>query len=178
MLTLTITGKELYDDETNTFVPPVSKTIQLEHSLISISKWESKWCHPFIGKDNLTVEETIDYIRCMTLTQNVDPQVYNDLTNSDIETVKKYIDAPMTATTIRIKQSNKREIVTSEVIYGCMITHNIPFECQKWHLNRLITLINVCSIKNAPQEKQSTQDIMSRNRALNASRRQAMMSKG
>lgn len=178
MLTLTITGEELYDEENDMFMYPVNKTIQLEHSLISISKWESKWCHPFIDKNSLTEEETIDYVKCMTITQNVDPEVYTHLTNKNIETIKQYIAAPMTATTIHAPASNNREIITSEVLYSCMITHNIPFECQKWHLNRLITLLNVCGIRNSPQEKQSVKDNMSQRRALNASRRQASGSKG
>lgn len=179
MLEITIPATEYYDENNNLFINTKEQKLRLEHSLVSLSKWESKWCKPFLTKDNKTVEESIDYIRCMTLTQNVDPLVYNAITNENIEEVANYIESPMTATTInnRDKVSN-REIVTAEIIYYWMIALHIPFECQKWHLNRLLTLINVCNIKNSPNKKMSKSEILARNRALNEARRKQYKTKG
>ena len=150
-----------------------AQTLQLEHSLISISKWESKWNKAFLSKNEKTYEETVDYIKCMTITQNVDPSVYLRLTNENIEQINQYIDAPMTATYFMEDDDKKpsRETITAELIYYWMIALNIPFECQKWHLNRLLTLVKVCNIKNAPPKKRSKGDIMRRNAKLNAARR-------
>jgi hypothetical protein len=115
----------------------------------------------------------------MTITQNVDPNVYNRLSNENITTINNYIDAPMTATTFSNTNTSKsREIITSELIYYWMISLNIPMECQKWHLNRLLTLIRVCNVKNTPPKKMSGKEIMSRNAALNAARRKKLNSKG
>lgn len=180
MLVITIPATELFDDKTQEFISTPEKTIQLEHSLVSLSKWESKWNKPFLSKEQKTVAETIDYIKCMTITQNVDPTIYNSLSNKNIEEINKYIDAPMTATTFSNSNqtSKSREIVTSELIYYWMIALNIPMECQKWHLNRLLTLIRVCNIKNTPPKKMSRREIMSRNSALNAARRKQLNSSG
>ncbi len=178
MLTITIPEQELFNEATNEFVSIKSKTIQLEHSLVSISKWESKWNKPFLSKDEKTIEQTLDYIQCMTITQNIDPMVYRFLTDENIRDINDYIDAPMTATTFSDKGSTSREIITSEVIYYWMISLNIPMECQKWHLNRLLTLIRVCNVKNAPAKKMSRKEIMNRNAALNAARRKKLNSKG
>lgn len=171
---------EGWDEEKQEFVEPRTQTLQLEHSLVSLSKWESKWCKPFLSSNEKTYEETVDYIRCMTLTQNVDPDVYNHLTQKNIEEINKYIYAPMTATTFSEDKRGKsnREIVTSELVYYWMIALNIPFECQKWHLNRLLTLIKVCNIKNAPPKKMSKRSIMGRNAALNEARRNQLNTKG
>lgn len=154
--------------------------LQLEHSLISLSKWESKWCKPFFSKEDKTYEETLDYIRCMTLTSNVPDEVYKCLTPSNIAAINDYIAAPMTATWFGKDQQSKRsnEQVTSELIYYWMIALNIPFECQKWHINRLLTLIRVCNIKNQPPKKMSKRALMSRNAALNASRRKQFGTSG
>lgn len=173
--------QEGWDEEKEEFVPAKVQVLHLEHSLVSLSKWESKWCKSFLSKRDLTYEETIDYIRCMTLTQNVDPEVYEHLTNENVEDVKKYIEAPMTATFFSEEKTSKssREIITAELIYYWMISLNIPVElCQKWHLNRLLTLIRVCNIKNSPPKKRSRKEILSRNAALNAARRQQLNSKG
>lgn len=180
MLQITIPGVELWDDLKGEFISTKTQTLQLEHSLVSLSKWESKWCKPFLTKDAKTREETIDYIRCMTLTQNVNPTVYMTLTDSIISQVNEYIGAPMTATTFSKRQSGGRngEQTTAELIYYWMIALNIPFECQKWHLNRLLTLIQVCNIKNAPPKKMSRREIMSRNAAENARRRKQMNTRG
>lgn len=181
MLRITIPAAEYYDEERNMFINKREQVLQLEHSLVSLSKWESKWCKPFLSKDDKTYEETIDYIRCMTVTQNVDPEVYSRLTNENIDQVNEYIGAPMTATTFsddRTPGKRSREIITAELVYYWMVAFNIPFECQKWHLNRLLTLIRVCEIKNAPPKKQSKRDIMSRNRALNEARKKQFNTRG
>lgn len=180
MLDLVIPAQELYDEERNEFIT-LSKDqhLRLEHSLVSLSKWESKWCKPFLTKDPKTIPETIDYIKCMTITQNVDPVVYLCLNNKCIDLVNDYIEAPMTATTFSQQQNNgPKEIVTAEIIYYWMIALNIPFECQKWHLNRLLTLINVCNIKNSPEKKMPTREIYERNRALNEARKKKFNTKG
>lgn len=171
---------EGWDEKKQEFVEPKVQVLQLEHSLVSLSKWESKWCKPFLTKDNKTYEETLDYIKFMTLTQNVKPEVYDHLTRENFRAITDYIDAPMTATTFSDDRRGRinREIVTSELIYYWMIALNIPFECQKWHLNRLITLIKVCNIKNAPPRKMSKRDVMSRNAQLNAARRRQLNTKG
>lgn len=178
MLLLTIPPIEMFNEKTNEFVYSKETKISLEHSLVSLSKWESKWNKPFLSKDNKTLEETIDYIRCMTITQNVDPDVYFRLTDDNINTINKYIESPMTATTFSDNGRNSREIITSELIYYWMISLNIPMECQRWHLNRLLTLIRVCNIKNTPPKKMSRREIMDRNAALNAARRKKYNSTG
>ena len=178
MLNIVIPDQEFFNEETQEFFTLKGQTLQLEHSLVSLSKWESKWNKPFLSKNEKTLKETIDYIRCMTITQNVKPYIYDMLTNENILDINKYIDSPMTATTFNVNNTPSREIVTSEIIYYWMISLNIPLECQKWHLNRLLTLIRVCNLKNAPSKKMSKKEIMSRNAALNAARRKKLNTKG
>ena len=151
----------------------------LEHSLVSLSKWESKWCKPFLYSEK-TDEEFLDYIKCMTVSSNVSNDIYNRLTLENFREISDYINAPMTATTFSDDKTKKpnREIVTAELIYYWMISLNIPFECEKWHIKRLLTLIRVCEIKNNPPKKRSRREIMSRNAALNAARRQQLNTKG
>lgn len=173
--------KEGWDEEKQEFVEPKVKVLQLEHSLVSLSKWESKWNKSFLSNNQKTDEEIFDYIKCMTITQNVDPDIYNHITNDNIEEIKKYIEAPMTATYFSEDKNTKgtsREVITSELIYYWMIALTIPVQFEKWHLNRLLTLIRVCNIKNQPPKKRSKKDIMSRNAALNAARRKQLNSKG
>ena len=171
---------EGWDEKKQEFVKPKTQILQLEHSLVSLSKWESKWCKPFFSNEEKSYEEVLDYIKCMTITQNVDPEVYNHLTESNITDINNYINAPMTATTFTNNKGhgNNREIITSELVYYWMIALNIPVEFQKWHINRLLTLIRVCEIKNSPQKKMSKNEIMSRNAALNEARRKKLNSRG
>lgn len=179
MLTITIPARELYDEKNQMFFNTKEQILRLEHSLVSISKWESKWRKAFLKKDEKTNEEIIDYIKCMTITQNVDPNVYNFLTRSNINEIIEYIDNPMTATTFANNENNNsREVITSELIYYWMISFNIPMECQRWHLNRLLTLIRVCSIKNTPPKKMNKKEVANRYAKLNAARRNKMNSKG
>jgi len=181
MLKLTFKPIEKYDELTNTFQYSDECVITLEHSLVSLSKWESKWHKPFLTKDEKTLEEIIDYIKCMTITKNVDEDVYSRLTNEHLQAVRDYIENPMTATTFSNLQEGRkinREIITSEIIYYWMTFFNIPFECEKWHLNRLLTLINVCNIKNSPPKKMGKKEIYQRNKALNMARRRALNTGG
>ena len=180
MLCIKIPAQEFWDENSNEFIHTKETTLTLEHSLVSISKWESKWCKPFLSKEPKTTEETFDYIKCMTLTQNVPPETYRLLTNENILEIKEYIDNPHTATTFHTNQNGPKsnETVTSELVYYWMVTLNIPWEAQKWHINRLLTLVRVCQIKMAPPKKMSQRDLMNRNAALNAARRQKLHSKG
>ena len=179
MLKIVIPGIELYDEEKEEFITTKPQTLHLEHSLVSLAKWESKWNKPFLTKENKTYEETIDYIRCMTITQNISEDTYRLLTSENIQQINDYIELPMTATTFsNQKKPPSKDVVTAEIIYYWMISLNIPFECQKWHLNRLLTLINVCNIKNQPSKKMSKRDILNRNKALNKARREALNTKG
>lgn len=180
MLKITVSTTEQYDEVKEEFVASKEYTLQLEHSLVSLSKWESRWCKPFLANDLRTWDETIDYIRCMTITQNVDPEVYNHISEENVRQVNAYIDAPMTATTFGKgeKKPASRDVITAEVIYHRMISWNIPVEFQKWHLNRLITLITVCNLESKPPKKMSKRELMARNRALNAARRNSLGTTG
>lgn len=180
MLEIVIEEPEQWDEKNEIFIESKKHILRLEHSLVSISKWESKWEKPFLSKEDKTVEQTIDYIKMMTLTQNVDSKIYNYLSNENIFKINKYIEAPMTATTFSKdnNQGRSNEIITSELIYYWMIALNIPFECQKWHLNRLLTLIRVCNIKNQPPKQMGKQELMRRNTAINEARRKKLNSKG
>lgn len=183
MLQITIPARELYDEQLDEFIQIDEQVLQMEHSLISLSKWESKWCKPFYSKDPKTYEETLDYVKCMTLNDDVDPIVFSCLTEENVSEINAYIEHPMTATTfsnnVKSKAGNKTgEQVTSELIYYWMIAFNIPVQFETWHLNRLLTLVQVCEIKNEPPKKMSKRDVMSRNAALNAARRKQMNTSG
>lgn len=180
MLQIVIPAIEQWDEQKQEFIQTKGQTLQLEHSLVSLSKWESKWNKAFLSKEAKTYEETLDYIKCMTVTPNVNPDIYNGLTREHIAKINKYIEAPMTATTFVENKGSKsnREIITAELIYYWMIALNIPFECQKWHLNRLLTLIRVCNIKNTPPKKMGKKATANQYAQLNAARRQRLGSKG
>ena len=176
MLSITIPAREVYDDNAGIFIDVKEHTILLEHSLVSISKWESKWHKPYLTSDSKTYSESLDYIKCMTVTQNVDPIVYSCLTRQNYEQIFKYVNDPMTATTFSDRDDRKgpKKTVTSELIYYWMIEYGIPFEAQKWHFNRLMTLIRICQIKNSKPQKMTKKD----RAMLNASRRAKLGTKG
>lgn len=179
MLYITVPANELWDEEKQEFISIKETTLQLEHSLVSLSKWESKWHKAYYSNKSKTSDEVLDYIRCMTLTQNVKPEVYRCLTQDNIAAISSYIEDPMTATTF-MEDGNKggKETITSELMYYWMIALNIPFECQKWHINRLLTLIRVCNVKNQPPKQMSKGERLRRQAELNARRRQQLNTKG
>lgn len=177
MLELRVEGSEQFNEETNEFIYIRPQTLKLEHSLVSISKWEAKWHKPFLSSDK-DEQEVIDYIRCMTINQ-VDPAVYNALSAQNYKDVTDYIQDSMTATTIKnMPGKRNNEIVTSELIYAWMVMLEIPFECEKWHLNRLLTLVKIVNIKNQPSKNMSRREILEQNRAMNAARRARLHTKG
>lgn len=184
MLTIQIPGEELFNEETNEFYNTSSVTLQMEHSLISISKWESKWHKAFLTNKKRTPEETLDYFRCMTINK-VDPEVFDRLSVENIDEITTYINEPMTAVYMGNFKGDSgggkasRDVTTSEVLYYYMISLGIPFECEKWHLNRLLALIHVCEVKNSGgSQKMSRAQLNRRNASLNAARRKAHGTKG
>ena len=180
MLKIVVPPIEYFNEKTNEFTYMDGATLEMEHSLVSISKWEARWNKPFLSATEKTTDEIVDYIRCMVMNDvdNLD-KVLGNLTMRHITEINKYIESSMTATTFTKDNSpGGREIVTSEIIYYWMLTFNIPFECQHWHLNRLLTLIRVCNIKNNPPTKMSKQEILSRNKALNQARKQQLNTRG
>lgn len=184
MLNIIIPKNSLYDSKNNEFIDIKETTLQLEHSLISLKKWEQKWHKPFLGKgeEDKTYEEIIDYIKCMTINK-VDDDCYKGLTKNNIIEVVDYIKNPMTATWFKDNKligaaNNPNEIVTAEIIYYWMIALGIPSEYQKWHLNSLLTLIKVVNIKQQPSKKMAAKDAAAQRRAINAQRRAMMHSKG
>lgn len=180
MLKITLPAVELFDEETQSFINTEEQPLEMEHSLVSLAAWESHWEKPFLTKEPKSREETIYYMQCMTLTPNVNPEVYNYISNDIVEKVNRYIEAPMTATTFYDDDKAKpnRETVTAELIYYWMVALNIPSEYQYWHLNRLMTLIKVCSIKNAPPKGKSLAERMRENAALNAARKKQLNTRG
>lgn len=179
MLTLVIPPCEVFNNETQEFSFTKEVRLRLEHSLVSISKWEARWHVPFLSNNGMSRAQTIDYIRCMTITQNVSPDAYRYITDDNIKTVMKYIENPMTATTIKKSQNRpSRQIVTNEVIYYWMIELGIPMDCEKWHLNRLLTLVEVCNEKHSKPKKMSQNERIAQQRELNAQRRAKYHTRG
>jgi len=171
MLTIVVPGVEMFDDVTQEFTTEGDVILELEHSLVSLSKWESKYEKPFLGNDDKTSEEVVGYIEAMTMNE-VPEVVFQKLSAKHIATINEYIDAKMTATWFHDRPNPpNREVITAEVIYYWMIAFNIPFECERWHLNRLFTLIRVCSIKNEKPKSMSKAEISRQNAELNAQRR-------
>ncbi len=169
---------EYWDEEKEEFINTNGGEIHLEHSLVSISKWESKWKKSFINSEKQIGDELYDYIRCMAQ-EDISIDLIKSMGIDTLQEIINYINDPMSATTIRTfgPKTPNREIITSELIYYWMIALEIPFECQNWHLNRLLKLIEVCNLKNNPK-KMGRNDILRQNRDLNAARRKALRSKG
>lgn len=179
MLKIIIPATESWNAKDEIFVYTKETSLNLEHSLISLSKWESKWKIPFLSTKNFSIEQTLDYVRFMTLNKDVPPFIYKNLGKTNMQLINNYIEDEMTATTFNNFQGIKnREIITSEIIYYWMIALNIPMECEKWHLNRLLTLINVCNIKTQKPKKMSKNEIAMRNHYLNEARKQSLNTRG
>lgn len=177
VLTITVPSEEIYDEQNNVFdcLPEVKMT--LEHSLLSISKWEIIWHKPFLSDDDKSHEEEISYVKCMTLSDNIDDKVYERIDSRILDQIDKYINDSQTALFIP-KENNSKEFITSEYIYYWMAMNNIPFECEKWHLNRLLSLIYLCHAMNSPKKKKSESEIIAEHRQLNKMRRSALNTKG
>jgi len=179
VFTIEVVLSENFDDSTQEFKFTIYD-LDLEHSLVSMSKWESHFEKPFLGKTEKTSEETLWYIRAMAVERRVPPEIFEKLSAKNLDEINRYINAKMTATWFSDKEPKKpsEEIITAELIYCWMIALNIPFECQTWHLNRLLTLIRVCNVKNSPPKKMSKADLARRNRELNAQRRKQFSTSG
>lgn len=178
MLKITVPASEQWDPINNEFFYTKEQTITMEHSLLSVSKWEEKWKKPFLSKVQKTEEESIDYLKCMTITQNVDPRIFTVIDAETMKQITDYIEDSHTATTFSNLGPPSREIMTAEVIYYAMFANGIDKECEKWHLNKLLTLIKVFGEKNKEPKKIPKRQLMSRNKALNAARRQRLNSRG
>lgn len=184
MLEIIVPASEMFIQETNEFINTKETTLQLEHSLISIKKWEAKWHIPYLHTKNKTNEQILDYVKDMTINKPSDPNCYYALTKDNIKAITEYIENPMTATWFsnnkKEGQSNiRKETYTAEVLYWQMIELGIPVEFQKWHLNQLITLIRVINAKRSEHDKKmSPQEAAMKRSALNAKRRAKRRSRG
>lgn len=179
-ITIKVPDREFFDQVNNRFLAIKGRSLSFEHSLLSITKWESKWHKPYLSKTEKTREEAIDYLRCMCLDKIDDPNIFMAIDADAMKEISLYIEDPMTATTFR--EDNKRqsrEIITNEIVYYWMTELNIPFDpCQKWHFNRLMTLIRVASIKKQPPKKMGKKEWAAQRSAINAQRRAKYNSKG
>lgn len=180
MLTITVPLAESYDEKQELFIVTEAFKLELEHSLVSLSKWESKFEKPFLSNTEKTAEETLAYIQIMTLTPNVPPEIFHKLTQKNVAEINDYINAKTTATTFREvqTQSKRQELITSEIIYYWMLSLNIDMDCQHWHLNKLITLIRVTSEKNSPAKKTSRADLARERHRMNMERKQRLGTRG
>lgn len=185
MLTIVIPSSEFFNEETSEFITLPETHLNLEHSLLSISKWESKWHKAFLKDNNKTKEEMNDYIKCMTLNKNINPYVYYALTSKNLNDIANYMKDKHTAVFLNNEgekmlggRTKDGDVLTSDLIYYMMITLRIPLEeCQKWHVNRLLTLIHICNIKNS-KKNHNKKSILSSNASLNAARRKKYGTRG
>lgn len=179
MLTITVPGVELFDETRQEFKTSEDFTLHLEHSLVSLSKWESTFEKPFLGKEPKTTVETVDYIKCMTITSDVPAEVYVRLSSENYAAVNNYVNAKMTATWFsEDNRPSSREVITSELIYFWMTALQIPFECETWHLNRLFTLIKVANLKNQTGKKMSKSQVLRQQAEMNERRRAELGTRG
>lgn len=180
MLTITVGATDFFNEETGSFEIHGGTELQLEHSLVSLSKWEAIHETPFLGESKKTPEQLLSYIECMLLTENPPGNLLEKLSKDNVDTVQTYIDRKMTATwfsEVR-PQARNQEVITAELIYYWLTVFHIPFECETWHLNRLFTLVRICSLKQDKPKKMSRAEVARRNRELNAQRKAQMGTKG
>lgn len=183
MLRIVVPTAEAYNEVTKEFISTEEFVLELEHSLASMSKWESIFCKPFLDKKEKTSKESLEYIKAMTLTPNVPPEIFDKLSNEHVRQITEYINAKMTATWFRETPNQKQsqqnqQVITTELVYYWMVSMSIPFECQYWHFNRLLTLIRVYNEKNKPRKKMSPREIAIKNRELNAQRKAEFGTRG
>ena len=180
MLTINVPGSEFFDEKNKMFVEVGETQLELEHSLISLSKWESLWEKPFLGKGEKNTEETLSYIKVMCLTPNIPPEVFARLSQENLHEINEYINRKMTATWFNDATPGRpsSEVITSELIYYWMIALLIPLECEAWHLERLFTLIKVVNLKNSPTKKMNHRDDAAQRRAINEQRKKQFGTSG
>jgi hypothetical protein len=180
MLELVIGSAEFYDEEKELFVQRGGAVVQLEHSLVSLSKWESIWEVPFLSKESKTSEQIISYIECMNLTPDLPEGFFSRLSEDNYSEINAYIEKKSSATWFNDSPAGRRnsETITSELIYYWLVTFQIPFEVETWNLNRLFTLVKVCNAKNQKPKKQSRNEVVARNRELNEQRKRALQTNG
>ena len=194
MLTLTIPGKQNWDPVKQEFLYTAPVELKLEHSLLSLAKWESKWHIPFLSNAGaMTREQGLDYLRCMTVSKGVPPEVYTRLTREQCDALNAYMNDPATATWFRgerkpnepppadtrpRRRTGSGTETTAEVIYSQMFQLGIPKECEKWHLNRLLTLIRVCQESQNPPKKMRSREWAAERKALNEKRKAKMHTRG
>lgn len=180
MLRIIIEGDELFNEEDQSFFTVNDVVLELEHSLISVSKWESEYEKPFLSSGQKTAEEIFGYLKAMIVTPNVDPDVLYRCSQQTISQIQEYIESNQSATTFGSMPERRGpgEVITSELVYYWMVSFNIPFECETWHLNRLFALIRICNIKNSKPKKMSRNEIAQRNRELNAKRKAELGTSG
>lgn len=184
MLKIHIPAGEVWNSQEEIFETCKGYDLVLEHSLISISKWESKWHKAYLGPQEKTKEEIFDYIRCMIVTPGIPDNITKFITESNLREITDYMRNPMTATVFNSFEDNKpqapsKDTMTSEYIYFLLSSYRIPFrDVEKWHLNRLLTLIRICSIKNEPPKKSNPKHLAKSRSSLNAARRARSGSKG
>lgn len=173
MLRIRIEGEEFFDEVDNTFSTVGDIVLDLEHSLISLSKWEAEFQKPFLGPGEKTTDEIMEYVHAMIMTQDVPGNIMKRFSADHLTKVNEYIESNQSATTFgqMPKTPGRSEIITSELIYYWMVAFNIPFECEQWHLNRLFALIRICNVKQSKPKKMSRNEIAARNRELNAQRK-------
>jgi len=173
VLQVIVEGDEFFNEETSEFTSVGDVVLELEHSLVSLSKWESEFQVPFLSRSEKTSQEIFGYIKAMILTEDFDPDIILRFTQDNLNKINAYIESKQSATTFGLmpETGGRGETITSELIYYWLVAFNIPFECQYWHLNRLFALIRICNIKNSPEKKMSKSEIAMRNRALNEQRK-------
>ena len=182
MLTVNVSGEEFFDEDKAEFISTEVLTLKLEHSLVSLSKWESKFRKPFLGPVQKSSEEIYGYVEAMIISGDFSPEVYSQMSKENLDAISDYMASQQSATTFveppGQKARGRSEVITSELIYFWMVSYNVPFECETWHLNRLFALLRICNIKTSNEKKMSPNEVAAQQRTLNAQRRAELGTKG